>query len=131
MKIRNGFVSNSSSSSFLCNDENILLNYNIIKYEKLNKDQIKLILKDVPTLSKLLIDNNTNIYLTEYISDGSYLYSEIWQDRHPNFTEYVDGNHGFPYCEELFDNINENKNVYILKEHNGSIINEDEKWFCK
>jgi hypothetical protein len=102
MKIRSGFVSNSSSSSFIVfNDCSIIPS--IINYEKLNKKQ------KIRLIEQGFIDSvKDDIYLTQFISDG---YESDDFDKFylaENKKSYHDGGHGCPYDEEDYDEIDDN-----------------------
>ena len=84
MKIRTGFVSNSSSSSFIVTDTS-----------KLN-DAIKIIEDNKPRIDYYIFKNK--LY-TNYIYDGCDTYNEIYNN--DLFTEYDVGN-STPYNEEEF-----------------------------
>jgi hypothetical protein len=109
MKIRYGFVSNSSSSSFIVfNDKSIIPQG--IEYVKLNKKQkIKLI-------EECFINSiDDDIYLTEFISDSCDAWNKLYECEDEvikNVKEYHSGGHGGPYDEERYDEIGENVWLY-------------------
>jgi len=134
MKIRQGFVSNSSSSSFIIKNpkENLTGCFNKIK---LTKKQIKKVKKDFIKLLKSLIKEfnnesyikqleriekitlNDDIYITNYISDCLDEYGNIG---HKYGIEYLYGGHGIPYSEKDLICLNDDeddiyKRIYILK----------------
>lgn len=82
MKIRNGFVSNSSSSSF------------VIKTPT-NISKVSAILDEVGNYDYYVLDN---VLYTSFISDCSNLYSTLSE-----LSEYsYEGSHGVPYEESEF-----------------------------
>lgn len=107
MKIRRGFVSNSSSSSFIVfNDCSIIPS--IINYKKLNKKQ------KIRLIEQGFIDSvKDDIYLTEFISDGfeSEEFDKFFSSNKK--ANYCDGGHGGPYDEESYDEIDDN--IWLLK----------------
>jgi hypothetical protein len=144
-KVRNGFISNSSSSSFI-----IIGNYfdykedpsgysntaeefrnDWLRYysnsfieitdEKIKQKIIKRIKKsqnEYPNNKKSLIEDsdvNERMFLTTYISDGSDIYIDIKYNVYNAF-EYQGGNHGFPYREEYYCKIDDDKNIWLLLE---------------
>jgi hypothetical protein len=46
---------------------------------------------------------------------------------HENIYEYMEGNHGYPYCEEEWQLMDEEKRVWILKE---DLVNENQERLC-
>ena len=113
MKIRNGFVSNSSSSSFIViNNESLIPKG--INYSKLNKEQKERLVKQ-----GFEIDVKDNIFLTQFISDCLDEHFQMWHDEDSGIErkgvlEYGDGGHGHPYDEEQYDEISDN--VWLNKE---------------
>lgn len=119
MKTRQGFVSNSSSSSFIivgckpktCNS--ILL----------TTEQAKKVVEYIrqgegwngPQNVTWTPFNTT--YLTEFLSDAGELLGEI--SNLANSYEYTDGNHGGPYNEEAYVCLHDEPwaSIWILKEH--------------
>lgn len=120
MRIRNGFVSNSSSSSFIvigkeptgCN------------YIKLNSKQTKAIINHIKTRKHDKCDVKCSItddvFLTQFLYDCGDAWFDIQHKYHSY--EYCSGGHEGPYDDEYFDNLGESENywdsVWILKEHN-------------
>ena len=98
MKIRNGYVSNSSSSSFL-----IKKNYDTISCLKLTPQQIHLLKEDYPQ-----IDQTEEIYLTEYLYDFEIEATDI-------ICCYDQGGHFGPYCEEYYNQYG--YKLYLKKQH--------------
>jgi len=92
MKIRNGFVSNSSSSSFIVIGKHKILD---------NCQHIELTLQQRDNIlhnMKIEVDENTGVFLTQYISDCSDLYPIVSN----KIIEYDCGGHGEPYDEDNF-----------------------------
>ena len=95
MKIRSGFISNSSSSSFVI----IGKVPNNIPYEKLNNETAKRVLGYITKLTRNndnppVWDGVADVFLTNYISDTSSS-DEMFEGAmcYP----YLDGGHGGPY----------------------------------
>ncbi len=118
MKKRLGFVSNSSSSSFVFvgkPKEFEELHYKCIKIEDNNyRDLIIRKLKNNDP--KFNIKDDEEIYLTKFLSD-SCDYDIFPSDI--GAYDYVDGGHGCPYCEEDYTEIE--KDIWVL-------INEELIW---
>jgi hypothetical protein len=142
MKVRTGFVSNSSSSSFiLVNPKNIdeidkefstiALSKREIKKikewlikevnnsiefwkdDKVYKKQEEKKLKRIESLSE-----NDDIYVTNFVSDSSDQYGKIFLKKES--IEYMSGGHGIPYDENWLiclnpDEDDEYRRVYINK----------------
>ena len=120
MKIRNGWVGNSSSSSFiLVGDYPQELvdkhgSWWLLKLEGEQRERAIEIAKADLTGEyrwftnnderKDLLDTNEDIYLTAFISDCNEGLSEgIY--RLPNSFHMEDGGHGYPYDEDCFDEL--------------------------
>lgn len=97
MKIRSGFVSNSSSSSFIISGDNI--------------EKAKDIINKMQNADYYELDG----YLyTSFISDGYDAYSEL----NDMCSDCIDGGHNYPYDEENFFEFEGDKgvmSVYIEK----------------
>ena len=94
MKIRSGFVSNSSSSSFIVVGEKPP-----VTCAKLEKDVAKRILEYIKSETKCtaVFDEAKDYYLTQYLSDGGD-FDEPFD--HLEHYSYLDGGHGGPYSYE-------------------------------
>ena len=102
MKKRYGFVSNSSSSSFIVfNDESLIPSG--IKYVELNNFHKSLLLSEGIVKN---IKPGDRIFLTQFISDCDDRYLYLWGDPRkklkPNIIEYNSGGHGGPYDEDEY-----------------------------
>lgn len=113
MKIRNGFVSNSSSSSFLV----VGAPPQGGTFVKLTKEQAKKVAAFITNenFNRVKISTAKPLYLTKFYSDGSQ------RDVITNWSsletyEYVPGGHGGPYFEEDFIELEDE--VWIRKDHN-------------
>lgn len=116
MKMRNGFVSNSSSSSFIVKKD---LSDKGISCLKLTDEQLKLMdgykqwEEDKETFHP---EPGQDYYLTEFISDCDERWGEI-RDMDGAF-EYASGGHGGPYDEEDYNEYSgEFASVWLHKEH--------------
>ena len=108
MKIRNGFVSNSSSSSFI-----------VFGSPPLHRNYVELSGKIAENVSKRVgveWDKKQRIFLTQFISDTDDYYWEIEEEGN-NLRIYAEGNHGGPYWEENYVELlhEEWASVWILK----------------
>jgi len=115
MKMRAGFVSNSSSSSFLVNDLGLIHRANQgydVRYKQLTDSQLAEIEKSHPEVKNMV----RPVYLTDYISDGSPGHWQLQDTDRSKCVPYFDGNHGYPYSAEEYDELIED--VWIHKQHN-------------
>ena len=102
MKIRNGFVSNSSSSSFIIIGDTSFIP-DTVDYEELNMDQKRKLA--VGGAIKNVEDFKGKVTLTEYLHDsGDDLYEIEYTDEEcnnerPNVIEYNSSKHGEIYSE--------------------------------
>ena len=103
MRYREGFISNSSSTSFIILDDVCILK-NVIIYVKLTKKQ-KLVLIDQGHLESS--DVTRKVYLTSFFSDNykDDLLNEDNKDKSNLILEYCDGGHGGPYDEDAYEEI--------------------------
>lgn len=101
MKNRKSFVSNSSSTSFIVFDKNIIpegvgyTNLNPIQKDKLIKEGYN-------------ININEDVFLTEYVGDSFYESFYENDEVKNDVIEYHEGGHGYPYDEDVYDEIAEN-----------------------
>lgn len=118
MKYRNGFVSNSSSTSFIITGdalkfftENHGYDYDDSPYtvstpdtsiHDINDYCVKLTDKQKEAIDKIPDDKkHLDWYMTAFLSEMSYLPSTHEED----VIEYADGNHGGPYSVDRWDMI--------------------------
>ena len=116
MKLRKGFVSNSSSSSFIVfNDDSIIPK--VIQYAKLTKKQKTMLLNQ-----GFIKDIEEDIYLTQFISDGyeSDDFDKFYSA--DNKIEYCEGSHFGPYNEDNYKEISDD--VWLLKTDD-KLVGED------
>ena len=136
MKIRTGFVSNSSSQSFVVVDHPLP---NGIAYKRLNDKYAKIALKratknieryikyapdkvaedkKIQFFEKVIREiNKHDVFLTEFLSDAGDFYGEVYNIE--TAAEYTHGGHSGPYNEEYFVKLQGNNPynaVYMLKE---------------
>ena len=105
MKLRNGFASNSSSSSFLVIGEPLVNQYfknKGLKYCDLNTQQKAIIIKQ-----DFCIPINEKVYLTQFISDSFCDWDWVDDEWDPvdGVIEYRSGGHRGPYIEEFYEEI--------------------------
>lgn len=135
MKVRNGFVSNSSSSSFIIRDKALEYYTLTNKYgedygytteydpnskpEDINKYCVKLTDIQKQAIERIPEDQkHYDWYMTPFIceDDPSCYFPDEF------VIEYADGGHGYPYSEDDYDVISEWKDrysqVWLLKDHN-------------
>lgn len=111
MKVRQGFVSNSSSSSFIVIDKKP--NYPHIE---LSKKQAGKIIHYIENRKNDPIKTNwrkENVYLTPFVCDGNDDYGDFLH--FPKAYIYCNGGHGVPYFIEDFYEVA--YNIWIMKQH--------------
>lgn len=138
MKIRNGFVSNSSSSSFIIRDKALEYYTLTNKYgedygygrpaydpnsepEDINKYCVKLTDSQKQAIEKIPEDQkHYDWYMTPFEGGDDGDPSVYFSDEF--VIEYCNGGHGYPYSEDDYDVISEWKDryrqVWLLKDHN-------------
>jgi hypothetical protein len=102
MKVRSGFVSNSSSSSFLLIAEpkkGFKCGYNNVELTDEQKEKVRLQGYDIPL--------DRDVYLTSHISDTSSGTVREEGEGIQSILEYRDGGHGGPYGIEDYTEIAE------------------------
>lgn len=109
MKTRTGFVSNSSSSSFIVLYDESIIPKGVI-YVELNETQ-----KEILVDQKYIDKTDQKVFLTQFVSDGADEYYEFYESSTDEFewsgklidnvVEYHDGGHGWPYQEDCYDEI--------------------------
>jgi hypothetical protein len=114
MKIRLGYVSNSSSSSFLCSKDVSYLGIDCIKLTKAQIIAMGAIYDwDGALIHKL--DPDKEYYITEYVSDCLDKYY-AFKESEAFICAYDNGGHRGPYDEELYNEYNTAfSSVYIRK----------------
>jgi hypothetical protein len=122
MKIRKGFVSNSSSSSFIV----IGKEPEGVSFAELTKEQAKNVIdfinNDKWYKQSVNWDGQDPVYMTAFLSDSCEW--ETWDEfceTHKDYYVYMDGGHGEPYSEENFDKLTDDgfSSVWIWRPHNG------------
>jgi hypothetical protein len=111
MKIRNGYVSNSSSSSFIIFNSKELIPDGV-EYVELDEEQKIRLWKE----TKRSFGLRDHVYLTEFVSDGRDEYSDLYDlsEKYVYVYTYHEGGHGYPYDEEQYDKLG--NNVWLQKE---------------
>jgi hypothetical protein len=118
MKHRTGFVSNSSSSSFIILNDESLIDKSWIKRKELNEEQKKRLV-----LQGFLTNTTDKVFLTQFISDANdcelfYTCDKTDSEYKKNIISYLDGgHHGGPYSEEAYDQIADNVWLHKSKEN--------------
>jgi len=116
MKVRNGFVSNSSSSSFVVFGEPPSEG---VKHKQLTEDQIKHVIafidEDEYADKKVEWNGKDPAYMTQFISDCcDDIYGELCNNESAYY--YMDGNHDGPYGGNDAEYIEEiDEDVYLHK----------------
>ena len=112
MKVRTGFVSNSSSSSYIITQKGKDSWY----YD--HSDLYLLSREEKMRIEQIPADRKTEtLYLTKHVNDC---------DEIPKGTiEYVDGGHGGPYDEENYVEVK--SHIWLRKEHVVTVATEDDE----
>lgn len=116
MKVRNGYVSNSSSSSFIVKED---LSNKGISCLKLTNEQLKLLEGYKPWGDENKIfhaESGQDYYLTEFIPNYEKNWNEVF-NMDSSF-EYASGNYKEPYDENEYNEYcGEFHSVWLRKEH--------------
>jgi len=130
MKNRKSFVSNSSSTSFIVFDDSIIpdgvgyTTLGILEINRLNEEGYN-------------INHGEPVYLTEYVGDAflEFFYEYNKDKGHnevkENVIEYHEGGHGYPYDEDMYDEIADNIWLRKTDEEIEKIIEEEECPSCQ
>ena len=105
MKIRNGFVSNSSSSSFIVLNENDIPRN--VSYAKITDPELIEKIKERADMKK----DCDELFLTQFVSDCLVEFDELYDN---GAIEYCDGSHIGPYDNRDFIEID--LDVWVIKE---------------
>ena len=121
MKIRNGYVSNSSSSSFLVSEDLTSKGIACLKLTRAQKELLNgALIQGGET--RIGVDVNKDLYLTEFVSDcDDRKWDIVTSVEH---MLYESGQIcGEPYAEEYFNEyqIDGDTSVYLRKEHDEAV----------
>lgn len=114
MKIRNNYVSNSSSSSFIVTEDISYLGINCLK---LSEEQKELINGFDSFGDVIVLDMNKDYYLTQFISDCTNLYDKLHEVEHIFYQEGQLSEE--PRNEDYYNEYQSEygMSVYLLKQH--------------